>query len=73
MMRLLLWLCEPFPKFWNGNLSAAREEGRTGWLSVRLKFAVPITGPIILGYTAHYGLGAMTLREWVGVAGEIVQ
>jgi len=35
---------------------------------------VPITGPIILGYTAHYGLGAMTpVREWVGVSREIVQ
>jgi len=44
------------------------EGGRVGY-RVRLKFAVPITGPIILGYTAHYGLGAMTpVREWVGVS-----
>jgi len=50
------------------------EEGRRVGYRVRLKFAVPITGPIILGYTAHYGLGAMTpVREWVGVSREIVQ
>jgi len=49
-----------------------KKVGRVGY-RVRLKFAVPITGPIILGYTAHYGLGVTPVREWVGVSREIVQ
>jgi CRISPR-associated protein Csb2 len=68
-------LCEPFPKFWEweSECRQGKKVGRVGY-RVRLEFAVPITGPIILGYTAHYGLGAMTpVREWVGVSREIVQ
>lgn len=62
-------LCEPFPKFWEweSECRQGKKVGRIGY-RVRLKFTAVVTGPIILGYASHYGLGAMApLREWVGV------
>jgi CRISPR-associated protein Csb2 len=60
--------CQPFPKFWEweSECRQGKKVGRVGY-RVELKFTVPITGPISLGYAAHYGLGAMTMREWVDV------
>jgi len=61
--------CQPFPGFWKweSECRQGKKAGRVGY-QVRLKFATMVTGPIILGYAAHYGLGAMIpLREWVGV------
>ncbi len=67
--------CELFPRFWEweSECRQGRKVGRVGY-RVRLKFASPVTGPIVLGYAAHYGLGMMIpLREWVGVQREISQ
>jgi CRISPR-associated protein Csb2 len=64
--------CEPFPKFWEweSECRQGKKVGRVGY-EVKLKFTMPVVGPIVLGYAAHYGLGAMgqpPLREWVGVS-----
>lgn len=62
-------VCEPFPQFWEweSECRQGKKVGRIGY-QVRLKFATAVTGPIILGYASHYGLGAMApLREWVDV------
>lgn len=67
--------CQPFPKFWEweSECRQGKKVGRVGY-QVRLRFAMPISGPIILGYAAHYGLGAMTpVREGVGVEKAIAQ
>ncbi|NER84269.1 MAG: hypothetical protein F6K42_32985, partial [Leptolyngbya sp. SIO1D8] len=61
--------CKPFPKFWEWTAERhqGRKVGRMGYC-VHLKFAAPVVGPIIMGYAAHYGLGAMRpVREWGGV------
>jgi CRISPR-associated protein Csb2 len=61
--------CQPFPRFWKweSDCRQGKKVGRMGY-QVRLKFATAISGPIILGYAAHYGLGAMVpMREWVDV------
>ncbi|MBD1864246.1 MULTISPECIES: type I-U CRISPR-associated protein Csb2 [Trichocoleus] len=61
--------CEPFPKFWEweSDCRQGKKVGRVGY-RVTLRFSTPVTGPIILGYAAHYGLGAMApMREWLGV------
>jgi len=52
--------CEPFPKFWEWEAECrqGKKVGRIGY-KVRLKFTVPIAGPIVLGYAAHYGVGSM--------------
>ncbi|MEM1279260.1 MAG: type I-U CRISPR-associated protein Csb2 [Cyanobacteria bacterium P01_H01_bin.152] len=69
--------CEPFPQFWEW--AAVRAQGKTehpkgkkvgriGY-SVQLHFTAPVKGPIMLGYAAHYGLGAMQpMRERLGVS-----
>jgi CRISPR-associated protein Csb2 len=65
--------CQIFPKFWEWEAECrqGKKAGRVGY-QVKLKFAVPITGPIVLGYASHYGLGSMTsLREQVGVERKI--
>ena len=67
--------CQLFPRFWEweSECRQGKKVGRVGY-QVRLKFATAVTEPIILGYAAHYGLGAMIpVREWVGVCQEIVQ
>jgi CRISPR-associated protein Csb2 len=68
-------LCQLFPRFWSweSECRQGKKAGRVGY-QVKLKFATMVTGPIILGYAAHYGLGAMIPgREWVGVYQGIVQ
>ena len=67
--------CKFFPRFWGweSECRQGKKAGRLGY-HVMLKFATAVTGPIILGYAAHYGLGAMIpVREWVGVYQGIVQ
>ncbi|MGB5972321.1 MAG: type I-U CRISPR-associated protein Csb2 [Nodosilinea sp.] len=61
--------CEPFPQFWEWEAECrqGRKVGRLGY-RVKLQFALPTAGPVVLGYAAHFGLGAMTpVRESVGV------
>lgn len=65
--------CQPFPKFWEweSECRQGKKVGRIGY-EVRLKFADAVSGPIVLGYAAHYGLGAMVPeREWLDVYGQI--
>ncbi|GAB4232121.1 MAG: hypothetical protein Kow00121_60280 [Elainellaceae cyanobacterium] len=67
--------CEPFPKFWEweSECRPGKKVGRVGY-QVKLRFSTPITGPVILGYAAHYGLGTMIpVREWVGVKRTVAQ
>ncbi len=58
--------CEPFHNFWEWEAECrqGKKIGRVGYW-VKLKFTTPVAGPIVLGYAAHYGLGAM--RERGGV------
>jgi CRISPR-associated protein Csb2 len=64
--------CEPFPQFWEWEAECrqGRKVGQLGY-RVKLQFAQPVAGPMVLGYAAHFGLGAMTpVRESVGVQPE---
>lgn len=61
--------CSPFPTFWEWEAECrhGKKVGRIGY-KVKLRFTQPVTGPIVLGYAAHFGLGAMVpLRGRVGV------
>jgi CRISPR-associated protein Csb2 len=61
--------CKQFPRFWEWESECrhGKKVGRAGY-QVSLRFTTAVTGPVILGYAAHYGLGAMMpVREEVGV------
>ncbi|OKH20379.1 hypothetical protein [Chroogloeocystis siderophila] len=67
--------CQVFPGFWKweSECRQGKKVGQVGY-QVRLKFATMVAGSIIIGYAAHYSLGAMIpMREWVGVYQGIVQ
>lgn len=67
--------CQVFPNFWKweSECRQGKKVGQVGY-QVKLRFTTVVTGPIILGYAAHYGLGAMVpTREWVGVYQGIAQ
>jgi len=74
--------CEPFPQFWEWAADRnpdkteqpkGKKVGRIGY-RVYLSLTEPVRGPILLGYAAHYGLGAMQpVRERVGVQRSIEQ
>ena len=74
--------CEPFPQFWEWAADRnpdkteqpkGKKVGRIGY-RVHLSLTKLVRGPIVLGYAAHYGLGAMQpVREWVGVHKPIEQ
>ena len=58
--------CEPFPKFWEweSECRQGKKVGRIGY-NVQLWFSQPVSGPIVLGYAAHYGLGSLVpVRGW---------
>lgn len=52
--------CKQFPKFWEWEASCrkGKKVGTIGY-QVKLRFLIPVSGPISLGYATHYGLGAM--------------